>query len=98
MAEWIEGVGRGQRGSARGLSGRIEGENCDGVKGTTDWEGRHRAFEPLTIGRGGFFGCQNFHSIVIVAPSHISKLSRAFKKLTAYSKSGKSEPARRFSI
>jgi hypothetical protein len=37
------------------------------------------------IGRGGFYECQNIHSIVIVAPSHISKHLRAFKKLTAYS-------------
>jgi hypothetical protein len=39
-AEWIEGVGRGQRGSARGPFGRIGEETCDAVKGTTDWEGR----------------------------------------------------------
>jgi hypothetical protein len=83
MAEWIEGIGRGQRGSARGPSGRIGEEICDAVKGTTDWGGRHRAFEPLMIGRGGFFECQNVHSIVIVAPPHILKLSRSFKKLTA---------------
>ena len=50
MAEWIEEVGRGQRGGARGPSGRIGEETCDAVKGTTDWEGRYRAFEPLMIG------------------------------------------------
>jgi hypothetical protein len=56
MAEWIEGIGRGQRGSARGPSGRIGEETCDAVKGTTDWEGK----EPLenisihkVLARGG---------------------------------------------
>jgi hypothetical protein len=83
MAEWIEGVGRGQRGGARAPSERIGEETYDAVKGTIDWDGRHRAFEPLMIGRRGFFEFQNFHSIVIVAPPHISKLYRGFKKLVA---------------
>jgi hypothetical protein len=83
MAEWIEGVGRGQRGSARGPFGRIWEETRDAVKGTIDWDGRYRAFQSLMIGRRGFFEFQNFHSIVIIALPHISKFSQAFKKLTA---------------
>jgi hypothetical protein len=74
MAKWIEGVGRRQRGSTRGTSGRIGEQTSDAVKGTTDWEGKSGAFESLMIGYGGFFGCQNFHSIVIGAPPHIKNL------------------------
>jgi hypothetical protein len=50
MAEWIEGVGRGQRGRARGPSERIGEKTSHDVKVTTDLGGRHRAFEPLVIG------------------------------------------------
>jgi hypothetical protein len=83
MTEWIEGIGRGQRGSARGPFGQIGEETRDAVKGIIDWDGRYRAFEALMIGRGGFFECQNFHSIVIGAPPHISESYRVFKKLMA---------------
>jgi hypothetical protein len=65
MAEWIEGIGRGQRGIARGRSGRIAEKPCDAVKGTVDWDGRYRTFEALMMDRGGFFGRQNFLSIVV---------------------------------
>jgi hypothetical protein len=36
--------------------------------------GRGRAFEPMTIDRFVFYGEQNFYSIVIVVPLHVSKV------------------------
>jgi hypothetical protein len=45
--------------------------------------GRRRAFELITIGRTAFCEGQNVHSIVIVAPLHVSKSFRALKKLIA---------------
>jgi hypothetical protein len=50
MAEWIEAIGRGKQCGARGPFRRIGEKPRDAVKGATDWEGRHRAFEPLMIG------------------------------------------------
>jgi hypothetical protein len=36
------------------------------------------------FGRGVFLTGNNFHSIVIVVPLHVSKLSRVLKRLAAY--------------
>jgi hypothetical protein len=47
--------------------------------------GMGRAFELITIGRSAFCGRQNFHSIVIIIPFHVSKYSPVLKKLTSYS-------------
>jgi hypothetical protein len=41
-----------------------------------------REFEAIMFGRGAFLKGENIHSIVIVAPPHLSKFSRAFKKST----------------
>jgi hypothetical protein len=54
------------------------------------------------FGRGVFLKGENFHSIVIVVPLHVSKFYRVIKKLTAYirPRGGKHKklPASTFSI
>jgi hypothetical protein len=44
--------------------------------------GRNRAFEQSMIGQSVFCDGQNFHSIVTVAPLHVSKPSRVLEELT----------------
>jgi hypothetical protein len=45
--------------------------------------GRSRVFERIMIDQLASWGGQNLLSIVILAPVHVSKLSRVLKKLTA---------------
>jgi hypothetical protein len=47
--------------------------------------GMGRAFESIMIGRSAFCGRQNFHSIMIIIPLHVSKYSPVLKTLTSYS-------------
>jgi hypothetical protein len=61
-----------------------EKDNVTPSKAPLTGGGIGRAFESITINRFGFSGEQNFYSIVIVVPLHVSKVSRSLKKLTTY--------------
>jgi hypothetical protein len=79
MAEWNEGAGRSQRSTCEHRPDESEKGKVTLSKTQLTGGGRSPAFEPLTIVRFGFCGEQNFHSIVIVVPLHVSKFSRVLK-------------------
>jgi hypothetical protein len=67
---WIEGAGQGQRTHARDRGDESE-NSCNRITG---W-----LFEPIMIGRSGFFLRPCFQYIVIVTPLHLAKSLRFSK-------------------